>query len=110
MIDQSSTPRTGRTSGTVGVSSLHGSTLLAWILLIAGVLLLFLSRASVAFAAIPTAVNFLHFPLVFGAFVLSRSDKGTSAQRTAERVLAISLVLAFAAVVGNVTTGLTQRT
>ena len=81
-----------------------GSALFAWYLLIAGVLMLFLSRASVAFAAIPTAINFVHFPLIFGAFVLSRSDHRTSAQRAGERILLISLVLAFAAVIGSTAT------
>jgi hypothetical protein len=70
--------------------------------------MLFLSRAAVAYAAIPTAINFVHFPLIFGAFVLSRGEHRNSAQRAGERILGISLVLAFAAVVGSAATPVLQ--
>lgn len=86
------------------IGILRGSAVLAWYLLIAGVAMLFLSRAFVAYAAIPPAVNFLHFPLIFGAFVLSRGKQRTSGQRAMERALAVSLTLAVASVVLSPTT------
>jgi hypothetical protein len=80
----------------------HSSSQLAWPLLVAGVLAAVTSRVVVALTGLPGLVNFLHVPLVFAAYLLSRSRVPDRPTRTAERLLALSAALTVASWAGSV--------
>jgi hypothetical protein len=69
---------------------------------VAGVLAAVTSRVMVAWAGLPGVVNFLHFPLLFAAYLLSRDRAPHRPTRTVERLLAMSAALTVASWAGSV--------
>ena len=77
------------------------SSFLPWSLLVTAVVLAVTSRVLIAFAGLPSAINFLHFPLLFAAYVLSRSRVREAPIGTMERVLVVSAALTVASLIGS---------
>ncbi|MGH9168419.1 MAG: hypothetical protein ACRD02_11410, partial [Acidimicrobiia bacterium] len=73
----------------------------AWYLLLAAVLSAMLSRTAVAFAGLPTVVNFVHFPLVLAAYAVARRPVTSGWIRTAERLLVVSAILTATSWIGG---------
>ena len=76
------------------------STPTAWLLLVMGVVLAVTSRLLVVYAGLPGAVNFLHFPLIVAAYLLSR-HRASGSIATLERLLAVSAGLTIASIAGS---------
>jgi hypothetical protein len=70
-------------------------------LLATGVVLAVTSRILIVFAGLPSILNFVHFPLVFAAYLLSRTRPVAGSIRTTEHVLLVSGVLMVASLVGS---------